>query len=77
MSDNEGLVNLWLSSWRFYWHDRNGTTIKSYTLRGCFTTSINHIDLDMEPTDAVEDFDVSFRYLFFEAEQLLNSRLNI
>jgi hypothetical protein len=21
----------------------------------------------MEPTDAVEDFDVSFRYLFFEA----------
>ena len=47
--------------------DRNGTTIKSYTLRGCFPTSISPIDLDMEPTDAVEDFDVSFRYLFFEA----------
>ena len=69
MSDNEGLVNP--ADYQvdaFIDHlDRNGTTIKSYTLRGCFPTSISPIDLDMEPTDAVEDFDVSFRYLFFEA----------
>ena len=80
MSDNEGLVNP--ADYQvdaFIDHlDRNGgTTIKSYTLRGCFPTSISPIDLDMEPTDAVEDFDVSFRYLFLKQEQLLNSRLNI
>ena len=47
--------------------DRNGATIKSYTLRGCFPTNISAIDLNMEPTEAVETFEVSFRYLFFEA----------
>ena len=47
--------------------DRNGSTIKSYTLRSCFPTSIGAIDLNMEPTEAVETFEVSFRYLFFEA----------
>ena len=47
--------------------DRNGGTIKSYTLRGCFPVSIGAIDLSMEPTEAVETFEVSFRYLFFEA----------
>ena len=69
MSDNEGLVNP--ADYQvdaFIDHlDRNGTTIKSYTLRGCFPTNISAIDLNMDPTDAVEDFDVSFRYLFFEA----------
>jgi len=30
-------------------------------------TSVGSIDLNMEPTDAVEDFEVAFRYLFFEA----------
>ena len=69
MSDNEGLVNpVTIKLTAFIDHlDRNGTTIKSYTLRGCFSTSISPIDLDMEQRMLVEDFDVSFRYLFFEA----------
>ena len=69
MSDNEGLVNP--ADYQvdaFIDHlDRNGGTIKSYTLRGCFPVSIGAIDLSMEPTEAVETFEVSFRYLFFEA----------
>ena len=69
MSDNEGLVNpVDYQVDAFIDHlDRNGSTIKSYTLRGCFPTSIGSIDLSMEPTEAVETFEVSFRYLFFEA----------
>ena len=69
MSDNEGLVNpVDYQVDAFIDHlDRNGSTIKSYTLRGCFPTSIGTIDLSMEPTEAVETFEVSFRYLFFEA----------
>ena len=47
MSDNEGLVNP--ADYQvdaFIDHlDRNGTTIKSYTLRGCFQVSISAIDL--------------------------------
>ena len=69
MSDNEGLttpVDYQVDA--FVDHlDRNGATIKSYTLRGCFPTSITAIDLNMEPTDDIETFEVSFRYLFFEA----------
>ena len=69
MSDNEGLVNP--VDYRvdaFIDHlDRNGATIKSYTLRGCFPTSIAAIGLDMDPTETIEEFEVSFRYLFFEA----------
>ena len=69
MSDNEGLTNpVDYQVDAFVDHlDRNGATIKSYTLRGCFPTSITAIDLNMEPTDDIETFEVSFRYLFFEA----------
>ena len=69
MTDNEGLSNpVDYQVDAFIDHlDRNGSTIKSYTLRGCFPTSIGTIDLSMEPTEAVETFEVSFRYLFFEA----------
>ena len=69
MSDNEGLSNpVDYQVDAFIDHlDRNGGTIKSYTLRGCFPVSIGAIDLSMEPTEAVETFEVSFRYLFFEA----------
>ena len=68
-TDNEGLTNpVDYQVDAFVDHlDRNGATIKSYTLRGCFPTSITAIDLNMEPTDDIETFEVSFRYLFFEA----------
>ena len=69
MSDNEGLTNpVDYQVDAFVDHlDRNGATIKSYTMRGWFPISVSSIELDMAPTDAVETFDVSFRYLNFEA----------
>jgi hypothetical protein len=46
--------------------DRNGNTLKSYTLRGAFPTDIAAIPLNYETNDAIEDFDVTFQYQYFE-----------
>jgi hypothetical protein len=68
MSDNEGLTNP--ADYQvdaFVDHlDRNGNTIKSYTLRGLFPTSIAEIPLSYDTVDAVEEFAVTFGYQFFE-----------
>ena len=47
--------------------DRNGNTIKSYTLRGLFPTGIGAIDLNYDEQAAVEEFTVEFRYQYFES----------
>ena len=68
MSDNEGLTNP--ADYQvdaFVDHlDRNGNTIKSYTLRGLFPTNIAEIPLSYDTVDAVEEFAVTFGYQFFE-----------
>jgi hypothetical protein len=68
MTDNEGLsnpvdyqVDIFVDQL-----DRNGNTLKSYTLRGAYPTSIGAIDLNYETNDAIEDFDVTFEYQYFE-----------
>ena len=69
MTDNEGLSNpVDYQVDAFVDHlDRNGNTIKSYTLRGAFPTSVGGIPLDYETTDAIETFDVTFSYQYFES----------
>ena len=47
--------------------DRNGATIKSYTLRGVFPTEIAAIELDYGTNDAIEEFGVTFAYQYFES----------
>ena len=47
--------------------DRNGATIKSYTLRGAFPTEIAAIELDYGTNDAIEEFGVTFGYQYFES----------
>ena len=47
--------------------DRNGATIKSYTLRGVFPTEIAAIELAYDQNDAIEEFGVTFGYQFFES----------
>ena len=47
--------------------DRNGATIKSYTLRGVFPTEIAQIELDYGTNDAIEEFQVTFSYQYFES----------
>jgi len=46
--------------------DRNGNTLKSYTLRGAYPTELASIPLNYETNDAIEDFDVTFQYQYFE-----------
>lgn len=68
MTDNEGLTNpVDYQVDAFIDHlDRNGNTIKSYTLRGAFPTSVGEIGLNYETNNAVESFDVVFEYQYFE-----------
>ena len=47
--------------------DRNGATIKSYTLRGVFPTIIAPIELTYDEATAIEEFAVTFAYQYFES----------
>ena len=69
MSDNEGLTNpVDYQVDAFLDHlDRNGNTIKSYTLRGVYPINIAGIPLDYEEAGAIEQFEVSLAYQFFDA----------
>ena len=69
MSDNEGLTNpVDYQVDAFLDHlDRNGNTIKSYTLRGVYPITIAGIPLDYEEAGAIEQFEVSLAYQFFDA----------
>ena len=69
MTDNEGLTNpvdyqvdAFVDAL-----DRNGNTIKSYTLRGAYPTSVSLMDLNYETVDAIQTFTVSLEYQYFEA----------
>ena len=68
MTDNEGLTNpVDYQVDAFVDHlDRNGNTIKSYTLRGCFPTVIQEIPLTYDEATVIEQFDVTFAYQYFE-----------
>jgi hypothetical protein len=68
MTDNEGLTNP--ADYQvdaFIDHlDRNGNTIKSYTLRGAFPTEVGSIDLSYDEQTAIEQFNIVFKYQYFE-----------
>jgi hypothetical protein len=68
MSDNEGLTNP--ADYQvdaFIDHlDRNGNTVKSYTLRGAFPKTVGAIELTYDEQTAIEQFQVTFAYQFFE-----------
>ena len=69
MTDNEGLTNpVDYQVDAFVDHlDRNGNTIKSYTLRGLYPTIVSAIDLNYETNDVVEEFTATFDYQYFES----------
>ena len=68
MSDNEGLTNpVDYQVDAFLDHlDRNGNTIKSYTLRGVYPTGIGSIGLDYDEAGNIEQFEVTLEYQFFD-----------
>ena len=68
MSDNSGLENP--ADYQvdaFVDHlDRAGQVIKSYTFRGMWPLTLGNIDLTSEEASAIEEFEVTYRYQFFE-----------
>lgn len=47
--------------------DRDESVIKRYTFRGAFPTIVGPIQLDYETRDAIETFDVTFSYQYWES----------
>ena len=47
--------------------DRDDTTLKTYILRNCFPSNIGEISLTNESADAIETFDVTWKYQHLEA----------
>lgn len=46
--------------------DRDGTSLKKYTLRGAFPTEVSPIDVSYGAIDEIERFTVNFEYQYFE-----------
>ena len=47
--------------------DRDDTVLKSYIFRSAWPTSVSAIELTNEASDAIETFEVTWRYQHFEA----------
>ena len=47
--------------------DKDGSTLKSYDLRGCWPTNISAIELSYETEGAIEEFTVEFQVQYWEA----------
>ena len=47
--------------------DKDGSTLKSYSFRGCFPTSISPIDLSYGAENEIERFSVEFQIQYWEA----------
>ena len=70
MTDNEGLTNpvdyqvdIFVDQL-----DRNGATLKTYTLRGAYPTALDDIALSYSTNNAVEEFGCSLTYQYFETD---------
>ena len=50
--------------------DRDDTILKSYIFRSAWPTSLSAIELTNEQADAIETFDVTWRYQHFEASSV-------
>ena len=69
LSDNSGLENPadYMADAFVEQLDRAGQVIKSYTFRGLWPLTIAPIELTYDGNDAVEEFEVTYRYQFFES----------
>lgn len=47
--------------------DKDGSTLKSYDLRGCWPTNVSPIELSYETEGAIEEFTVEFQVQYWEA----------
>ena len=70
MTDNEGLTNPTDYQVDYFLDhlDRDGLSIKQYAFRGAFPTTLGDIALSYETNNAVETFDVTMAYQYFETD---------
>ena len=70
MTDNEGIANPadYQVDGFIDQLDRNGSTLKSYTYRGLFPTTLQSIPLDYSTNSTIEDFQVTFAIQYFETD---------
>jgi len=70
LETNEGFVKPsdYQTDGYIYHLARDGSTIKSWTFKGVFPTALPGIALDYSTNDAVETFDVTWRYQWFEQD---------
>ena len=70
MTDNEGIANPadYQVDGFVDQLDRNGSTLKSYTYRGLFPTTLQSIPLDYSTNSTIEDFQVTFAIQYFETD---------
>ncbi len=70
MTDNEGIANPadYQVDGFIDQLDRNGKTLKSYTYRGLFPTTLQSIPLDYATNNTIEDFTVTFAIQYFETD---------
>ena len=70
MTDNEGIANPadYQVDGFIDQLDRNGKTLKSYTYRGLFPTTLQSIALDYSTNNTIEDFQVTFAIQYFETD---------
>lgn len=47
--------------------DKNGSTLKTYNLRGCFPTTLSPIDLTYASENEIERFQVEFQVQYWES----------
>ena len=52
--------------------DRDDTPLKSYVFKNAWPTSISAIDLTSDTADAIEEFEVTWRYQHFEPSGMLS-----
>jgi len=50
--------------------DRDDKLLKSYIFRNAWPTSVSSIDLNADTADAIEEFEVSWRYQHFEPSEV-------
>ena len=70
MTDNEGLTNPtdYQVDGLIDHLDRDGNSIKQYSFKGVFPTTLGDIALDYTTANAVEAFDVTLSYQWFETD---------
>lgn len=68
-SSNTGITNpvLYQSDLIVEQLDKDGSSVKTYNLRGCFPTNVSAIDVSYD-NEAIEEFTVEFQVQYWEAD---------